>query len=851
MEPTIASAGLCSFLTEIFAPLLLCSSIPLGAPPVQDPMLGRIAPEECVFYVGWSGIGVPDPKSTNSAERFLADPEVRHMRAEAARRFRLLCKSRVNLEMLGMLSMFGIDGVPPAYADDVITWSELVATQPCAFFLTGHAGDAKTKTELNGAFVVNVGDAQKHVAAMLERYKKMAVDAIEKKSVDGNTEYRIKGDAEWHLCWSLQGRYFVITFGKETPSKISQRMKGEEPKWFADIAKQLSVERRAAVVRLDCVRLRLDCKAFYEACFFEAKQHIDAIGFKNLRSFTLVTGLDREGFVSRAFVEADKETAARWQKIVARPLKADDLAVIPRDATYATMVNIDPSQLAACLAWLQENLVGTSKESNSSQDASQIVTSIAQGDLSSASSLAGQCVKLPVVIDKELRDGLASSLGETWRFYTSPSEGSLMFLNVTGVVRVKDRTRLVKTFDSIAARKPAAKKDEKVADKKDGKKNNKKKDEKAEAKKQGELVVRKNRFAEHDVYLFQQSDGTASSFAACCIVGDELVFSASPQNIKAYLLREAGRPSLAEESGVKETLGAKQTPSMIFYEDTRETFRLTYPLTQLLTNTIAAKAGLRTGGPDPMLLPSAPTVMKYLKPAVSTLSVTPQGMEIVTHQSLPNGNLGSSIYMVLCSSLPENPNAWCGESGGGKSAEGTLASKQHPPYKFPTFTEKEGPCTIPRQKVENSSVPVEPVGKSTKNGTITRAEFEKLNGESREAVVELGKDIKAVCKFKRSEVQHTIISGEVFVRRTVDVNTSIKNNSKERHACLCHVAFFDKNGKLVGSCGLDGFPEGIAPGEESNFGCCCCYLSDEQIDTITSYKIRFYESEPLPEPKKK
>ena len=42
METVIATTGFVGFLTEMLAPLLLCSSIPLGSPPVQDPALTRV-----------------------------------------------------------------------------------------------------------------------------------------------------------------------------------------------------------------------------------------------------------------------------------------------------------------------------------------------------------------------------------------------------------------------------------------------------------------------------------------------------------------------------------------------------------------------------------------------------------------------------------------------------------------------------------------------------------------------------------------------------------------------------------------------------------------------------------------
>ena len=42
-------------------------------------MMAQVAPQECVFYLAWSGIAEPNPASTNRTEQLLAEPEVRHM----------------------------------------------------------------------------------------------------------------------------------------------------------------------------------------------------------------------------------------------------------------------------------------------------------------------------------------------------------------------------------------------------------------------------------------------------------------------------------------------------------------------------------------------------------------------------------------------------------------------------------------------------------------------------------------------------------------------------------------------------------------------------------------------------
>jgi hypothetical protein len=53
--------------------------LPFGVPPEpEDPVMGRIAPEHCVFYATWSGTASPDLKNPNQTEQLLAEPEVQY-----------------------------------------------------------------------------------------------------------------------------------------------------------------------------------------------------------------------------------------------------------------------------------------------------------------------------------------------------------------------------------------------------------------------------------------------------------------------------------------------------------------------------------------------------------------------------------------------------------------------------------------------------------------------------------------------------------------------------------------------------------------------------------------------------
>src|SRR5437764_1119595 len=57
--------------------------VPLGVPPLpEDPVLTKIAPEECLFYTSSAGMAKPDPKSTNRTEKLFAEPELQTAAAE-------------------------------------------------------------------------------------------------------------------------------------------------------------------------------------------------------------------------------------------------------------------------------------------------------------------------------------------------------------------------------------------------------------------------------------------------------------------------------------------------------------------------------------------------------------------------------------------------------------------------------------------------------------------------------------------------------------------------------------------------------------------------------------------------
>ncbi len=102
--------------------------LPLGVPPLpEDPVLARVAPEECLVYASCSGMATPDAKSKNQTEQLLAEPEVQRLWSEI---------ERVMVAKIG-------EGAPQqqaAVARDAIRWGKWLLTRPVAAFVSsvGH-----------------------------------------------------------------------------------------------------------------------------------------------------------------------------------------------------------------------------------------------------------------------------------------------------------------------------------------------------------------------------------------------------------------------------------------------------------------------------------------------------------------------------------------------------------------------------------------------------------------------------------------------------------------------------------------------------------------------------------------
>jgi hypothetical protein len=99
--------------------------------------------------------------------------------------------------------------------------------------------------------------------------------------------------------------------------------------------------------------------------------------------------------------------------------------------------------------------------------------------------------------------------------------------------------------------------------------------------------------------------------------------------------------------------------------------------------------------------------------------------------------------------------------------------------------------------------------------------------------IRLGKDIA----FKI-----TVYQGEFFGDTTISANANIDNTTQKKVKAIYSIAFFDKDGKLVG-CHQGSWD--LEPDDDVNYGSGIIYADEESIASITSYKLRIQAIESI------
>ena len=574
----MAAAAPTGLLTVLFLILSGGFGLPLGVPPEPaDPMLARVAPEECLLYLSWAGMAKPAADSRNETERLLAEPEIQQVAAAVLRAVDAAVKREAGGDPHGRL----LAEVGPKLVKTLLT-------RPVALFVSD-VNIAPAGLQVDAGVLVNLGDDADQVRRALERLENELLGGrAETVEIGGMKLQRIvPGPGAPSIAWGFRGKYLIVGVGEKAVEGMLARVRQEPPKWLAGLLERSRIPRISQVARLDVARL-LDrlLPLIPEPRVGSA---LDALGLRNVSQVASVSGLDDTGFVSRAWIDIDGPARGLLALMDAKPLAAGDLAPIPHDALVA--------------AALRLNL----------RDVLDTVLKVAgQIEPNAAEEMQRGLGQVEEVLGFRVRDELLTALGDVWTLSAAPSDGGL----ITGwiaTVQLRDRQRIADIHQRLLTL---------VREKLGGERRG--------------PQIRQLAFAGRDIFYLVVRGGDFPLTPAWCLTDNELVVALFPQALKGYLSRDKEFRSLAQNPAVAGLVKADVGPLALVYMDTRTIFRTFYPFLQI-GGQIALHHAERQGfALDPILIPSGSAIEKHLRPFVLVQRRTATGIEIISHQTAPS-----------------------------------------------------------------------------------------------------------------------------------------------------------------------------------------------------------------------
>jgi hypothetical protein len=566
-----------------------------GAPRPLDPKLSAVAPESCLWYGAYSGQQAADPESENETEQLFAEPQVQRFFAEVEKQV-----------MRAIKLAGGPEGEKRVLAEHLPQLAKVLLSSPMAAYVESVAPREKG-ADVEAAWIVNVGQDRQIVEKSLAELLALRPDdkpPITEESVAGVAWRRVATPPEApSVRFGFHEDYFIVALGDPTPEKLVKRLAGAAPKWLDEVRAEHPMTRELTIGYLNVEEILSLAKPFIERDDPKAWPSIEKLGLLHVRSLHGLSGYDEVGCTSVGHIATDGEHTGLLAFLPNKPLDADDLQVVPKDALLALVVNLDPAAVfdeAIKLAGAFDEHVPEHVEKGLWE------------------------VETKVGID--LRQDVLGALGDAWAVYLPSGDLMTSWLNAGAAIQVKDAEAVEKCVDKLVD----------LAN--------------AELARQGNHAkIARSEEDGRTIFTVQTAEPIPVTPSWC--VGEKwIAFGLNPQTVRSTLEREA-EDSLAENPAAAEALSAG--PASLAYQDTPQLVRSIYPWIQIGVQMGVGELRKQGIEVDASAMPSLEAIVKHLRPGVSTLRETGDGFLFESHGSVPgNGNAAAAAPIAVALLLP-------------------------------------------------------------------------------------------------------------------------------------------------------------------------------------------------------
>jgi len=481
---------------------------------------------------------------------------------------------------------------------------KLLITSPAAAYLSElDVMDGGEPTIRAGA-IVGFGDQLAAAKASLDKFVAMMPPGMARPiQVAGLPATVVEPEPGIPVAWMFKDDHFLVAIGDGELAAMIERMSTPAPDWLTSMREKLKVDRPSSFIYVD-VAGAID--RITEAAGPEARTVVNALGLGDVQTLASVSGFGEEAMDNRTLLTFSREPSGIFPLIAGEPLSAEDLQPIPKDATLAMALRLDPNQVFDTVLSIAEDIEPRAR--------AEMMEGV--GEMNRELNI-------------DLQDDILKSLGDRWCIYNSPGEGGLVFTGLTAVVNVRDSERLRRAHDRLLRRYRAETLDE------NGRPG------------RWDPVVNEIEFAGETIYFLSVPDDEFLFAPAWCLTDGELIGALFPQQIKTYLARDGNEEPLATLPAVASQFDDGAGPSLVAYQDTREMVKLIYPLAQFGLQFVFNEMDEEGFDADISMLPSAASILPHLTPSTGGIRRTENGIEIYGTSSVPMASSSGVVPFFL------------------------------------------------------------------------------------------------------------------------------------------------------------------------------------------------------------
>jgi hypothetical protein len=575
--------------------------------------------ELAVLLMFLSGFGLPlgmPPEPQNPAMAHVAPAECLAYSSWAAmakpdpesgnHTEQLLAEPELQQFMASMEQMFGHamrSGGDEKSAELAPMFTRTLVTRATAMFVD-HLALEGERLDVRGGMLIEARDDGPKLVAKLQALLKAEGLTPAEVMIDKAKFHRLAPSDRGlplEITFGTEGNYLFLGFGAGSVEGMRERMAAKKtPAWLTAIEERWPMERRSTVSYLNVPELT---KRALPAAGREGEKLAAVWGLQHVGPVMSVTGLDREGTVSHTFVDITGKPSGFLALLDGEGLTAKDLKHVPRDAMIAAGLSLDASQVYQAI----EKLIA-----DSSPRGAEEVRMVNQ--------------EFERAFGFELKGDVLPALGDVWTISLSPADG---LLGVTASAEITDR-RILRAVLRRAA----------MLMTNEGN--------------WGE--VQTSKFGEHEI---QTVILPGAPLTPCwCLTETRLFAALSPTALKSALSAKPEELGLFSQPDLAKAFEGEGRVIGVSYQDTPKLFESVYGFAAMLgpmLDQMRYQPRRRPGEEpawDASSLPSARSIHRHLKPALTVVRRTKEGLEIEAHQTLPPTNLAATAPASVALLIP-------------------------------------------------------------------------------------------------------------------------------------------------------------------------------------------------------